>query len=114
MSSKVRLVASPEVLLRASTAGERQPVYGVYRPKEALIQILSQRANPAPPFRRVGCVNPRERVLGTRVAIEVDGTPIVVELDKDLPLPNITQLLDGRGSIDDRRRGLLPEGGLSQ
>ena len=114
MTNKVRLVASPEVLLRAATAKERQPIYGVYRPKEALIQILSQHANPTPLFRRIGCVNPRARVLGTRVKLEVDGTPVVVELDKDLPAPDVTQPLDGRESIDDRRRGLLPEGGLSK
>ena len=112
MTKKVRLVASPDVLLRASAAGERQPVHGVYRSKEGLIQILSQHANPAPLFRRIGCVNPRERTLGTRVTLEVDGTPVVFELDKDLPAPDITQLLEGRQSIDDRRRGLLPEGGL--
>jgi hypothetical protein len=114
MTNKVRLVASPEVLLRASAAGERQPIYGVYRSKEGLIQLLSQHANPTPLFHRIGCVNPRERVLGTRVALEVDGTLVVVELDKDLPAPDVVQLLDGRQSIDDRRRGLLPEGGLSR
>ena len=113
MSNTVRLVASPEVLSRASAAGERQPVYGVYRSKEALIQILSQQAEPAPLFRRIGRVNPRERVLGTRVVLEVDGAPVVVELDKDLPTPGVVQLLEASQSIDDRRRGLLPEGGLS-
>jgi len=113
MSSTVRLVVNREALLGAAAAGVRQPVYGISRPTEALIQVLSRRRSSSPLFRRVGCVNPTKRVLGPRVHVEIDGVAVPLELEGDLPVPAIVQLLSKAEDLDDRRRGLLPDGGLS-
>jgi molybdopterin/thiamine biosynthesis adenylyltransferase len=114
MRPGVRLVLSPEVIQRAASSGAPQPLFGIFRPDESLIQVLSGHAGPRPLFRRVGCVNPAACVLGPRIRVAVEGTEVPLELEKDLPVPSSVQLLSKWGDLDDRRRGLLPEGGLSQ
>lgn len=113
MNSIVRLVANREAVLGAAAAGTRQSVYGIFRPAEGVIQVLSRRRGLSPLFRRVGCVNPTLRVLGPRVSVEVDGIDVPIELERDLPVPALVQLLSKAEDLDDRRRGLLPEGGLA-
>ena len=113
MNSTVRLVANREAVLGAAADGVRQSLYGIFRPTEGLIQVLSRRRASSSMFRRVGCVNPTDRVLGPRVSVEIDAQALPIELERDLPAPDVVQLLSKTEDLDDRRRGLLPEGGLS-
>jgi molybdopterin/thiamine biosynthesis adenylyltransferase len=110
----IRLVANREVLLGAASEGTRRPLFGIFRPAEGLIQVLSQRPNPSPPFRRIGRISPTERVLGPRVTVAIDEIELELELEKDLPAPDAVQVSGRAADLDERRRGLLPERGLSQ
>lgn len=114
MPAPVRLVVIPEVLADAASTGKRQPVFGIFRPQESLIQILSRFKQTTSVFRRVGWVNPSERVLGPRLSVRLEDSEVAIELEKDLPAPQRLFVLGKAGDLDDRRRGLVPEGGLSR
>jgi len=113
MPTQVRLAVIPEVLAAAAAAGKRQPVYGIYRPQESLIQLLSRFKQANPSFRRVGWVNPSTRVAGPRLSVRIEDAEVAIELEKDLPAPERLLVLGNAGDLDDRRRGLVPEEGLS-
>lgn len=114
MPTQVRLALIPEVLRAAAATGKREPLYGIYRPQESLIQVLSRFKQASPAFRRVGWVNPSPRATGPRVSVLVAGGEFAIELEKDLPAPERLLVLGTAGDIDDRRRGLVPELGLSR
>lgn len=114
MSASVRLAVIPEVLADAASTGERQPIYGIFRPNESLIQVLSRFKQANPAFRRVGWVNPSTRVVGPRLSIRLEGAEVSIELEKDLPPPERLLMLGKAGDLDDRRRGLVPQEGLSK
>lgn len=113
MPTQPRLVVIPEVLAAAATAGRRQPLYGIYRPQESLVQVLSRFKQANPAFRRVGCVNPGARIAGPRLSVALEGGEVSIELEKDLPAPASLFVLGRAGDLDDRRRGLVPEHGLA-
>lgn len=113
MRRKTVLAASREAVASAASCGERQPVFGVYRASEDLIQLLGRLPEPRALFRRVGWVNPSGSAKGFRCTIALGDTEVVLELEKDLPCPEEVRLLSPWESLDDRRRGLLPQGGLS-
>jgi len=112
MPQSAVLVANREVIEQASASGAPQNVYGVFRPKEGLIQILSRTPDPSPPLRRIGVVNPGSREKGTSIALPMEGRTGVIVLDRGLPEPSEVRLLAPWVSLDDRRRGLLPNEGL--
>ena len=85
MPAQPRLAVIPEVLLDAAATGKRAPLYGIYRPQESLIQVLSRFKQASPSFRRVGWVNPATRVVGPRLSARLEGAEIQIELEKDLP-----------------------------
>lgn len=114
MPMQVRLAVIPEVLTAAAATGKREPLYGIYRPQESLIQVLSRFKQSSPAFRRVGWVNPSQRAVGPRLSVQVEGGEIAIELEKDLPAPERSLVLGKAGDLDDRRRGLVPEEGLSR
>lgn len=113
MPTQTRLAVIPEVLAAAATAGRRQPLFGIYRPQESLVQVLSRFKQANPAFRRVGWVNPGSRVLGPRLSVALGGGEVEIELEKDLPTPASLLVLGWVGDLDDRRRGLVPEHGLA-
>lgn len=113
MRKKTVLIALGEAVASAASSGERQPVFGVYRESEGLVQVLSYLAEPRALFRRIGWVNPTGASKGFRCSVSVRGKDIVLELDKDLPYPEDVRVLSPWTSLDDRRQGLLPKDGLS-
>lgn len=113
MHPKVILIVSREVIAHAASCGGRQPICGIFRPAEGLIQVLSRLPEPQSVMRRLGWVNPTGSSKGFRCEVSVEGLPIVLELEKDLPFPEEVRLLEPWESLDDRRRGLLPDEGLS-
>lgn len=113
MSQPTTLVVSRDLLAAAASSGVRQPLFGLYRPAEGLLQILSRRPEPSPPLRRIALVNPASNSNGTLFQAPLeDGRFVFLELDRGLPLPSDIRFLDTWESIDDRRRGLLPIEGL--
>ena len=113
MRRKTVLIALGEAVASAASSGERQPVFGVYRAPEDLIQVLTRLPEPRALFRRIGWANPTGNAKGFRCAVPIDGKSIVLELDKDLPCPVEVRVLESWTSLDDRRRGLLPKEGFS-
>jgi hypothetical protein len=114
MSTQVRLAVIPEVLTAAAATRKREPLYGIYRPQESLIQVLSRFKQASVAFRRVGWANPAARVVGPRLSVQLGEGQVEIELEKDLPVPERLLVLGKAGDLDDRRRGLVPEEGLSK
>jgi molybdopterin/thiamine biosynthesis adenylyltransferase len=114
MPTQVRLAVIPEVVTAAAASAKREPLYGIYRPHESLIQVLSRFKQPSPEFRRVAWANPTERVVGPRLTVQLEQGEFAIELEKDLPAPDRLLVLGKTGDLDDRRRGLVPEQGLAR
>jgi molybdopterin/thiamine biosynthesis adenylyltransferase len=58
-------------------------------------------------------VNPGTKGTGTPFRLSLGDRVALIELDRGLPVPSEVRLLEPWESLDDRRRGLLPEAGLS-
>lgn len=112
MATQPRVAVIPEVLTAAAATGKREPLYGIYRPEESIIQVLSRFKQATPAFRRVGWANPTARLVGPRFTVQLEAGEVAVELEKDLPVPERLIVLGKAGDLDDRRRGLVPEQGL--
>ncbi len=112
MATQPRLAVIPEVLTAAAATGRREPLYGIYRPEESLVQVLSRFRQRMPAFRRVGWSSPAARAVGPRFVVQLEAVEVAIELEKDLPAPERLTVLGRAGDLDDRRRGLVPEQGL--
>lgn len=64
-------------------------------------------------MRRLGWVNPTGPAKGFRCKVPLETGAVVLELEKELPFPEEIRFLEPWTSLDDRRRGLLPDEGLS-
>ncbi len=63
-------------------------------------------------YQRVGWVNPNGPLRNCRFTLEIDGRDVLFELEDGLSPPEHVVVLAGSESLDLRRRGLVPEGGL--
>ena len=105
------LAVSRDVILRAASCGEPQPVYGICREAESLVQVLGTKPEPDR-FRRVGWVNPAGPIKTCRFTLEIDGQRVAFELDGKFSTPDHIVVLSGSESLELRRRGLVPKDGL--
>src|SRR5574338_945076 len=88
------LAACRDVILRAASCGDWQPVFGTCRVSEGLIQVLSTAPDPVM-FQRVGWVNPDGPLRNCRFTLEIDGRDVPFELDEEFSPPEHVLILAG-------------------
>jgi len=97
------LVVTPEAVLQAASSGGSRSVFGLVRPAEGLVQVLS--STPAVElFVLIGTVNPSGAGPGARLPLTIEGTEFVLELTSGIPAPNHVVVLSTADSMEDRRR----------